>query len=93
MIPHPLPVLALTDGGKNVKAAFEPVVEAVGDLDRLMRGVICGINTIIDPLRAVNREVAMQFDHGMSRFDQFGSVYLNFVVLLCADERCRTNED
>jgi hypothetical protein len=39
VITHPQPALALGYGSEDVKAALEPVIEAVGDLDGLVLGV------------------------------------------------------
>jgi hypothetical protein len=50
VITHPLPALSLGYGSEDVKAALEPVIEAVGDLDGLVLGVIGGVNTIHDHL-------------------------------------------
>jgi hypothetical protein len=61
--------LAFGDGSENVKAAFEPVVETVCDLDRLMLGVIGGVEAVHGCLRSVNREIAVEFKHGVSRID------------------------
>jgi hypothetical protein len=47
-----------------------------------MLGVIGGINTIDDRLRAVDREVAVELNHGVSGIDEVGPVYLDFVVVL-----------
>ena len=88
VITHPLPALAAGYGSEDVKAALEPVIKAVCDLDGLVFGVIGGINTIHDRLRAVDREVAMEFDHGVSGIDQVRSVHLDFVVILSQRERC-----
>ena len=52
VVSHPLPALALGYGSEDVNAALEPVIEAVGDLDGLVLGVIGGVNTatiIFDP--------------------------------------------
>ena len=59
VIPHPLPALALGYGCEDIETALEPVIKAMGDFDGLMLGVIGGINTIYDRLRAIDREVAM----------------------------------
>src|SRR5208282_813190 len=82
VITNPLPALTLGYGSENVKAALEPVGEAVGDLDGLMLGVIGGINTIDDRLRAVDRKVAVKLNHGVSGIDEVGPVHLDFVVVL-----------
>ena len=67
MISYPLPSLALAYGREDVKAALEPVVETVSNLDSLMFDVIGQTNTVYYRLRSVDRKVAMQFDHGVPR--------------------------
>ena len=71
---------------EDVKAALEPVNEAVGDLDGLVLGVNSGVNTVDDCLRSIDREVAMEFHHSVSRIDQVGPVHLDFVIVLSAAE-------
>jgi hypothetical protein len=41
----------------------------VGDLHGLVLGVIGGVNAIHDCLRAVNRKIAVEFNHGVSGID------------------------
>jgi hypothetical protein len=86
-----LPALALGCGSEDIKSALEPIVESVGNFDGLMLGVIGGIYTIYDRLRAIDREVAMEFNHGVSGIDQVGSVRLDFVIVssagCCQDHR------
>jgi hypothetical protein len=60
-----LPPLPLGYGSEDVKAALELVIEAVCDLDGLVFSVIGGIDAIYDRLRAVDGEVAMEFNHGV----------------------------
>jgi hypothetical protein len=93
VITHPLPALALSYGSEDVKAAFEPVIEAMGDLDRLMLRVVGGINTIYGRLRTIDCEVAMEFNHSVSGIDQVGTVHLDFVVVLSTTEGCSKDED
>jgi hypothetical protein len=54
-----------------------------------MFGMIRRINAINDRLRAVNREITVQLDHGVPRVNQLGPVHLNFVVILSARRDCR----
>jgi len=42
LITHPLPALAAGYGSEDVKAALEPVIKALCDLDGLVFGVIGG---------------------------------------------------
>jgi hypothetical protein len=86
VISHSLAAMPVVGGSEDVKAALEPVVEAVGDLDCLVLSVIHGVNAIDDRLRSVNREVAMELDHSVLGIDQVGPVHLNFVIVLSARE-------
>src|SRR5690242_16973790 len=86
VVANPLPALAFRDGSKNVKAALKPVIEAVGDLHRLMRGMIGGIESIHSCLRAVEREIAVEFNHSTAGIYQIRSVHLNFIVVLSMRE-------
>jgi hypothetical protein len=70
---------------------LEVVRETVSNLDGLMLGVIRRINTINDCFWAVNREVTMQLDHGVSRVKQLRPVHLDFVVILSARGSCVQN--
>jgi hypothetical protein len=81
--------LTLSDRSKEIKAAFEPIIEAMRDLNGLMLGVIGGINAVYDGLRAVDREVAVEFNHGVTGIDQVGAVHLDFVVILSEGKRGR----
>jgi hypothetical protein len=93
VIAHPLPALAFGNRSENIEAALEPVIEAVGDFDSLVFGVISRVNTIDDCLRSVNCEVAMELNHSVSGIDQVGPVHLNFVIVLSAAESCSKDED
>ena len=83
-----LPALALSYESEDVKAALKPVVEAVSNLHRLMLGMIGGIDPIHNRLRAVDREITVEFHHRVARIDQIRSVHLNFVVVLSMGEWC-----
>jgi hypothetical protein len=93
VIPHPLPALALGYRSKNVEATLEPVIKAMSDLHRFMLGVISGVNTLQDCLRALDCEVAMELNHGVRRIDKIRSVHLDFVVVLSASERRSQDQD
>src|SRR5260370_322361 len=43
--------------GENVKAGFEPIIEAVGDLDGFMQLVIRGKRPVIGGFGALKREI------------------------------------
>ena len=88
---HRIP--SLDQPNRSIRAALEPVIEAVCDLDGLVFSVIGGINAIYDRLRSVDREVAMEFNHSVSGIDQVGPVHLDFVIVLRVAERCSKDED
>jgi hypothetical protein len=92
MIAHPLPALALGYGSEDVKAALEPVIEAVRDLYGFVLRVISGVNTVDDCLRSIDREVAMKFHHSVSGIDQVRPVHLDFVIVLSTAE-CRSKDE
>jgi hypothetical protein len=56
-------------------------------------GVIGGVNTVDGRLRPVDREVAMEFHHGVPGIDQVRPVHLDFVIVLSAAKRCSKDED
>jgi len=84
VVADPLNALATTFGSENVKANFEPVGEAVSDLDGFMLGVVGGIDAVDDGLAAIDSEIAVELDHGVVGLDQVVAVNLNFVVVLGA---------
>jgi hypothetical protein len=47
----------------------------VGDFDGLVLGVVRGVHTVRDFLGAINREIAMKFDHRVPGGDQVISVH------------------
>ena len=63
-----------------------PVIEAVGDLDGFVLGVISGVNAVDDCLRSIDREVAMEFHHSVSGIDQIRPLHLDFIIVLSAAE-------
>jgi len=93
VISHPLPALSVSYGSEDVKTRLEPVVEAMSDLHSFMLGVTSGIKAIHNCLRAVDREIAMEFEHGMTLIDQIRSIHLNFIVILGTGESCSEDQD
>jgi hypothetical protein len=53
MVADPLDALAAAFGSEDVEANFEPVGEAVGDLDGFVLGVVGGIEAVDAGLGAV----------------------------------------
>jgi hypothetical protein len=54
----------------------------VSDFDGFVKRVIGGIQAVDHLLRTVNREIAVQFDHGVAGVHELGTVHLNFVIIL-----------
>src|SRR5580704_3681683 len=83
MIADPIPSLTGACRGENIKSRFEPIGPAVGDFDGFVQSVVGREEAIYHLLRAVNREIAVQFHHGVAGLDGIVAVDLNFVVILC----------
>ena len=84
MVTHPVPAISRAGTGKDIKAGLKPIIEAVRDLDGFVLGVVGWQHAILDGLAAVNCEVAMQLDHGVTGLDLVVGVDLDFVVVLSA---------
>jgi hypothetical protein len=84
VIANPLHAKAALFAGKNVKANFGPVVDALGDLDGFVFGVISGGHAVDGLAVAVGGEVRVQFDHGAAGSNRLRAVDLNLVVALSA---------
>src|SRR5208282_146103 len=93
VVADPLNALAAARGSENVEADFEPVGEAVGNFDGFVFGVVGGVQAVLNGFGAVDGEIAVEFDHGVVRVDEFGSVDLDFVVVLGAGLRCTNGVD
>jgi len=59
VIAHPLPAPIRLNAGEDVKAGLEPVVDALGDFNRFMLGVVGGQDAVDGRLAALNRKVGM----------------------------------
>ena len=78
---------AVARAGEDVESGFEPVIEAMGDFDRLVPGVIRGQRAVASLLRALRGEVIVQLDHGHAARDGFRAVDLDLVVFLGTSQR------
>jgi hypothetical protein len=65
---------------EDVEADFRPVVETLGELDRLVLLVVRGINAINGLLLALHGRIRVQFDHQGLRSDRLGPVDLDLVI-------------
>ena len=78
---------AIARAGEDIESGFEPVIEAVGDFNRLVPGVIRGQRAVVSLLRSLRGEVIVQLDHGDAARDGFGAVDLDLVVVLTTSQR------
>src|SRR5207245_251955 len=78
---------ATARAGEDVESGFEPIVEAVRDLDRLVPGVIRGQRAVVSLLRPFRGEVIVQLDYGDAALDGFRAVDLDLVVILTRSQR------
>src|SRR6266446_6222634 len=78
---------AIARAGEDVKAGFEPVVEAMGNFDRLVPGVIRGQCAVVSVLRSLRGEVIVQLDHGHAARNGFRAIDLDLVVALSPNQR------
>jgi hypothetical protein len=65
----------------------------VGDFDGLVQLVIGRKHTVCRRLRALEGEVAVQFDHGVAGLDGVVGIDLDFVVFLGTRGRRNNTED
>src|SRR5437899_1736534 len=59
VVAHPLDPISIALVGKDVKAGFKPVREAMGNLNGFVLGVVRGKNSILRGLAAVNGEITV----------------------------------
>ena len=84
---------AVARAGKKIEAGFEPVVEAVGDLDRLVPRVIGRNRTVVSLFRSPRCKVIVQFNHRNTARNGLRSVNLDFIVVLRASDRREENDE
>src|ERR1700680_374193 len=84
---------AIARAGEDVESGFEPVVEAVGNLNRLVPGMIRGQCTVVSLLRSLRCKVIVQLDHGHAARDGFRAIDLDFVVVLSVHGKRRQEEN
>ncbi len=86
-----IPSAAVACAGEDIEAGFEPIVEAVGDLDRLVPGVMRWQRAVDGFLRAFRSEVVVQFDHCDAAWDCLRAIDLDLVIVLRLN--CRVNAE
>src|SRR4029077_8701030 len=79
VIANPLDAEAAPFVGKDVEANLKPVVEPMGDFDGFVKGVIGREQAIFHSFWTIDREVAVELDHGVVRLDGFVGIDLNLI--------------
>src|SRR5258708_9997665 len=87
MIAYELPAVGAIRASENVEPGFEPFVETMRDLDRLMQRVIGGAHAIDHVLAALEGEVAAQLSHGSARLNCFRRIDLDLIIFLAVQRR------
>src|SRR5205823_7386808 len=82
VVPDPVPAVPISRAGEDVKARLKPGSEPARDLNGLVPGVLARQNAVLAGLAALEGEIAVQLDHGMTRLDGVVAVDLDFVVVL-----------
>ena len=77
-----IPSAAVASAGEDVEAGLEPIIEAVGDLDRLVPRMVRRQRVVVSLLCAFRREIIMQLDHRDAAGHGFRAVNLDFVIVL-----------
>src|SRR5204862_6798781 len=77
-----IPAAAMARAGEDVESGFKPIVEAVGDFDRLVPGMIRWQSAVIGLLRPIGREVIVWLDHRHATRNCFRRINLDFVIVL-----------
>jgi hypothetical protein len=62
VISHPLHAVAVSLGGKDIKADLGPVVDPLGQLDRFVLLVLGGQHAELGCGASLHRKIAMQLD-------------------------------
>ena len=73
---------AVASAGEDVEAGLEPIVEAVGDLDRLVPCMVRRQCAVLSLLCAFRCEIIMQLDHRDAAGNGFRAVNLDFIIVL-----------
>jgi hypothetical protein len=87
MIADPLKSIATPFVSKNVETGFKPIGETMRNLNRFVFRMIRGQNAILNRLAAIDREIAVQFEHGVMWLDLIVAVDLDLIVVLRASRQ------
>jgi hypothetical protein len=93
VIANPLDADAALFGGEGVEAHFEPVSDALRELEGFVFLVLGGEHAELGGGAAVDGEVAVQFDEERFWSLRFGGIDLDFVVVLSAQAWCAQQND
>jgi len=77
-----IPTLAILNVGEDIEAGFEPVTEAMTDLDGFVELVIGGQCAVVSRLGALKSEIGMELEHGVAGLHGLVRIHLDFVVPL-----------
>ena len=72
--------MAVLLAGEEVETDLRPVIETLGEFDRLVLLVVGGIDAIDGLLLAFHGEIRVQFDHQCLRGHRLGPVDLDLVI-------------
>src|SRR5260370_746037 len=87
VIAYELPAISAIRTGENVESGFEPFIEAVRDLDRLMQRVIGGAHAIDHVLGPLEGEVAVQLYHRSLGRNRLRRIDLDLIIILAPQRR------
>jgi hypothetical protein len=90
MIAHPLPAVIVWDAGKNIKARLKPRCPSLSNFYGFVPSALRWQYAVHRIFRPGDGVVAVQLDHGTARGDGFGTVYLNFIIVLSS---CGSTKD
>src|SRR5215471_13169606 len=81
-----------TTAGEQVETTLEPLAEPVRDFERFVDGVVGGVHAVDGLPAAGRREVTVQLDQRYAARHQFGTVDLDFEVVLRAGGSCAAEQ-
>ena len=82
VVANPLPACLTARARKDIETNLEPVIEALGDFDRLMDRMVCGLSPVGGFELPDGSEVRMQLNHCGPGSNGFGAIDLDLVVAL-----------
>jgi hypothetical protein len=67
--------------GEELETRLEPGRKPLGDFDRLVKGVLCGQNSIHGAGRAPQGNIGVRFEQGLKGWDRLRAIDLDFKIL------------